>query len=242
MAECAIIKEPNWKLTPDIAFEPDGSRLIPDRMSTTESPKYNFAFTVQFFYSNKMEQQGLSDSEAQDPMQNRFAVVKVSRPQPTINYQKVNFYNFRTNVATSVDYGQVTISFYDDATNRAFNILMGYLKAVSPIANVTSNFANSLDVLGQFKEGEQHTASLGSLDMAAGSSEPTRRHGLIKRLRLNHSYKERGISQIITYDYLNPKIVSMAPSDLDMTQNGVATIDMTFNYDSVYMSKESRVI
>lgn len=238
--------EPNWKLTPDIAtlneFGPNNQTLIPDRMTTTESPKYNFAFTVQFFYSNKMEAQGLSDSEAQDPMHNHFAVIKVSRPQPTINYQKVNFYNFRTNVATSLDYGQVNVSFYDDATNRAFNIFMGYLKAVSPIANVTSNFANSLDTLGQYKQGEQHSASIGSLDMIAGSSEDTRRHGLIKRLRLNHFYKENGVQHVINYDYLNPKIVSAALSDLDMTQNGVSIVDMTFNYDSVYMNREFRVI
>ncbi len=237
------IFESNWKLTPDITTldgtGPNSTRLVPDRMSTTESPKYNFAYTVQFFFSNKMEEQGLSDSEQQDPMHNHFAVIKVTRPQPTINYQKVNFYNFRTNIATSLDYGQVNISFYDDAKNRAFNIFMGYMKAISPIANVTSDFANRLDRLGQYIEGEQHSASIGSLDMAAGSSEPTRRHGLIKRLRLNHFFKENGQEYVINYDYLNPKIVTAVPSDLDMSQNGVSTVDMTFNYDSVFMKKES---
>lgn len=224
------IFEPKWKLTPDITtigeFGPNAENQIPDRMSTTESPKYNFAFTVEFFYGDKLSM--LPTDNTQNIKDNSFAVIKVTRPQPTINYQKVNFYNFRTNVATSVDYGQLTISFYDDAKNRAFNIFMEYLKAVSPIARVNHQSANTFDEYGQNNDIILHTASLGELD--------GRRHGIIKRLRLNHFYKLNGNEHVIHYDYLNPKLVTAVLSDVDMTQNGVSVVDMTFNYDSVYMS------
>lgn len=238
---CLPIKEPNWKLNHDYSgISATKDTVIPDRMLSTETPKYNFSFTVEFFYSGKLNNRGLPETNRQEIKNNMFAVTKVSRPQPTINYQKVNFYNFRTNVATSVDYGQVNISFYDDASNRAFQIFMEYLKAVSPIANVDHHYANALDKYGQKKDDKPYTASVGPLDMDGGSAdgETTRRHGLIKRLRLNHFYKENGSEKVIHYDYMNPKIVTASLSDVDMTQNGVTMVDMAFIYDSVYISQE----
>lgn len=227
---CSWIAEPKWKLTPDYSgMESNADTLIPDRMTSTESPKYNFAFTVQFFYSDSLNR--LPTDNGQGIKENSFAVTKVSRPQPTFNYQKVNFYNFRTNVATSVDYGQVNIAFYDDPKNRAFNIFVEYLKKMSPIANVYHQGANDLDRYGQnnaLSNNVFHSASVGDLG--------TRRHGLIRRLRVNHFYKLKGEEHIIHYDYLNPKIITASLSDLDMTTNGVTMVDMTFNYDSVYIS------
>jgi len=235
---CLPIKEPNWKLNHDYSgISATKDTVIPDGMLSTETPKYNFAFTVQFFYSGKLFM--LSEEDVQEIKHNSFAVTKVSRPQPTINYQKVNFYNFRTNVATSMDYGQVNMTFYDDAKNRAFDIFMEYLKAVSPIANMDHHLANAFDKYGQNFDGG-YSASIGPLDMGANGTdgETTRRHGLIKRIRLNHFYKLEGVEHVIHYDYMNPKIVTANLSDLDMTQNGVTMVDMTFIYDSVYISQE----
>lgn len=248
--------EPTWKHTPDIAsitvtdsasnvlgqMQPDMTATLPDRMSTWESPKLSFNFVCQFYFEDNIIDIG-RDSNGPSPLNNKFAVIRAGRPQPTFNYTKVNFYNFRTNVATSVDYGTVNLSFYDDSANRAHDIAHTYLNAMSPISNVNSDSANNLDTLGQnlltdLQAGppapgtdRRHSASLGPLK--------TRRHGIIKRIRITHLYRvgESGREAATYYDYLNPKLTSLTLGELDMSQSVVNTVDMTFNYDSVYTTK-----
>lgn len=249
--------DPNWKMIPDTvrstqAIESDDvTNTIPDGMVSSEMPKLKFNFTVQFKFRGENEARG-----SQDPYQNHFAVIKVGRPQPTINYVKANFYNFRTNVATNVDYGSVNIQFYDDPANRAHSLFENYFETVSPIFNYKNDRrANVLDRLGHFDASQttrpvnpdvpvnplgvevvgrrvEHTASLGEIPS---------RHGPIVYLKVFHQYvitpegSSDPVRRTTTYTYLNPKIISANLEDLDMTQSAVSIIDLTFNYDSVFV-------
>jgi len=109
---------------------------IPDDMADGEAPKLKFNFTVEFaFRDNDPEVQNdvIKHPGYEEPYDNKFAVLKVTRPNPTVNYHKANFYNFRTNVATNVDYGTVNVVFYDDASNRAHDIFDQYFTLLSPV-------------------------------------------------------------------------------------------------------------
>lgn len=237
---------------------------IPDDMANGEAPKLKFNFTVEFaFRDNNPEIRDdiIKHPGHEEPWANRFAVLKVTRPQPTVNYHKANFYNFRTNVATNVDYGTVNVVFYDDAANRAHDIFDQYFRLLSPVFtwDIESR-ANTMDRLGFYDSdesqapvlgvgnntpvearGSKHTASLGELDA---------RHGIIRYIKIYHEYflMEAGQSQTPTrrttvYTYLNPKIVTANMDELDMSQSAVTTVDLTFNYDSVFViHKDSPVV
>ena len=122
--------EPTWILNDNIApgMESINSAKIPDGMADGEAPKLKFNYTVEIQFRSRIFDNGTTGKLGdEDPYLNKFAIIKATRPQPTINYQKVNFYNFRTNVATNVDYGTVNLVFYDDAANRAHDIFENYM-------------------------------------------------------------------------------------------------------------------
>jgi len=223
---------------------------IPDDMANGEAPKLKFNFTVEFAFRDNnpnIQDDIIKHRGDEDPHVNKFAILKVTRPQPTVNYVKANFYNFRTNVATNVDYGTVNVVFYDDAANRAHDIFDQYFVRLSPIFEYTNeSSANTMDRYGILNTGVgvnaglganvtpgQHTASLGPL---------VARHGIIRYIKIYHEYflsePDSGESKRKTtvYTYLNPKIITANMDELDMSQSAVTTVDLTFNYDSVFVT------
>lgn len=214
-----------WKLTPDINpdIAPDGRALVPDRMSTHEHPKLKFNFTVQFFFRENVPSEQGSDVVADMA----FAAKQATRPTPNVVLQDVNFYNFRTKVSTRLDYGTVTVTFYDDAANKAHNLYKNYLNALSPVSRSTSLAGvDNLDINGQ-----DGTASVGPLS--------ANRHGIIRRIRVTQHYRNGPdkTERAVHYDYLNPKVVNMILDELDMSQNDVNLVTMTFVYDSVVITE-----
>lgn len=254
--------EPTWILNDNIApgIETINSAKIPDGMADGEAPKLKFNYTVEIQFRERVFDGDTGKIGHEDPYQNKFAILKATRPQPTINYQKVNFYNFRTNVATNIDYGTINLVFYDDAANRAHDIFENYMSLVSPVFNWRSpSRANAMDKFGQGPQsaspnstnltgpnGEpilptvnasaEHTASLGSIP---------HRHGPIRTIRVFHTYtiKPAGANdpdvETIVYTYLNPKITNIVLDELDMSQSAVNTVDLTFNYDSVFVTRKT---
>lgn len=252
------LQEFGGSLNADDAAKP---ATIPDDMANGESPKLKFNYTIEFaFRDNDPEiiDHIIKHHGGEDPHTNKFAIIKVTRPQPTVNYVKANFYNFRTNVATNVDYGTVNVVFYDDASNRAHDIFDQYFTRLSPVFNWdTESRANTMDKYGIYgindntgassgafinpdgtttlppvsSSGNQHTASLGELEA---------RHGIIRFIKIYHEYflsdSEGPKRKTTVYTYLNPKIVTANMDELDMTQSAVTTIDLTFNYDSVFVT------
>lgn len=200
-----------WRLTnaTGIAGGPDTA----DNLGV-HPPKFKFNFTVQFIPRTlSLPDQGNTEMNAM-----AFGVKTFSRPKPKINYQNVNFYNFRTNVATNTDYGQSIISFYDDPQNKAHAIVENYLKVVSPIYGRSQGEADNFDRFGQ-----GNAASIGPL---TGN-----RHGPIKAIILTHHYYLNGPRRT-TYEYLNPKFTDIDLDDLDMSISESSLITITFNYDT----------
>jgi len=117
-----------------------------DKFSTIARPKLKFNFTVTFKFRNPTFIGGVGGKGDDGTMFDEvtFALKQASRPNPTIMYQDVNFYNYRTKVATKVDYGTMQLTFYDDVQNNAHNLFEVYLKMISPIANANAGRASML--------------------------------------------------------------------------------------------------
>lgn len=194
-------------------------------------PKYKFLFTVSFDFGdamlaalNRRSRITSENMDSNDMSKNVFACRNVTRPNITISYADINSYNYRYKVATRTDYGTVTLTMYDDNKNRAHNVVTEYLKLVSPIANKPPNaVSEGLNI--------QEWASLGPLP----TDEP---NGLIRAMRVTHHVNSDNIAdddaaRYVVYDYVNPRMQSIAYDELDMSVSDVSSIALTFVYDSV---------
>lgn len=208
-----------WKLTNSISTNADTA----DNFGYSDAPKQRFTFTVEFRFRTGLGIQGSDDMNAMD-----FAVKQATRPTSIVSYQDVNFYNFRTRVATKREIGTSSITFYDDNKNKAHDIYESYLKTLSPVENLDRSQADLLDTQGQ-----GGSASIGPLTV--------NRHGILQNIRLTHHYNRSytpGDTAKIHYDYLNPKITTMVLDELDMTQSEAPTVTFNFIYDGVNIVKE----
>lgn len=174
-----------------------------------EAPKYKFDYLIEFVLrdTSLFEHTGTADQ-----MSNLFASKHVTRPSPVVQYQDANFYGYRTKVATRTDFTTVTVSFYDDRSHRALDIIKGYMEAISPITEETTN----PDML-------KDKQTIGPLDTGFEK-------GPIKELIVYHVFG--GTPGKTKYRYLNPKITNITLDDLDMSESEVTNIAMTFTYDT----------
>lgn len=200
-----------WKLTN--ATGETGIQDTADNMGVNY-PKLKFNFTVQFVPRTMNIYQGNTKMEDM-----AFALKTASRPKPTINYQDINFYNFRTKVATSINYGEVSLSFYDDPNNRAHSLVVEYIRTVSPLYGKAQEEANTLDIYGQ-----SLNAGIGPLN--------TNRHGPMKSIIVTHYYHHSKGRKKVTYEYLNPKLLSADLDDLDMSASEVNLVTLNFTFDT----------
>jgi len=227
-------------------------------------PKLKFNFTVTIKFRNPPIDFGnlIKSEDGQLTDELSFAVRQASRPNPTVIYQDINQYNYRSKVATKVDYGSMQITMYDDVENFAHTMYEVYLKSISPIANIRKEQAN---LLSTYKEGGGNgpknkafnsngvldgenerlgggTGSIGPLPPGIGQES-----GIIENICIRHwSYalqERRGDEsgedvpqiQYVEYQFLNPKVLNMTLDELDMGQSDVNTVMMNFTYDSVFI-------
>lgn len=257
------IFDPVWKLTKYTVSDQntppgDVNKTTADDFAGSDHPKYKFNYTLSFDFRNTIKTgifnsaNSIGDaiaSTGSDIMAGvAFGLKTASRPNPSVIYQDVNFYNYRTKVATKVDFGTITVVFYDDVNNRVHDIFAAYLKSISPIANIANgDIATDFDFLGTSPEVfAVDVSSLTALDN-------NEKAGLIKSLTITQhlplQYQtinnsegntiQNVIHPAVQYIFFNPKILNMTLDDLDMTANDVSTASMTFTYDSVYMNKIS---
>lgn len=250
------VYDPIWKLSKsgyNDGITPPGNinNETIDDFAGADQPKYKFNYVVSFNYRDTLKN-GLSDKASyganenaidnQDKMRSiSFGIKQASRPNPTVVYQDINMYNYRTKVATKVDYGAVTLVFYDDVKNRAHDIVASYLKTISPIANVSNPlFAGMYDTisLGEVQDSTfPDVSSLGALNNFE-SLGPIQSITLTQMLPLQIEGSS-AVESSVQYIYMNPKIVNINLDDVDVTVSDVSTVSMTFTYDSVYIAKVS---
>jgi len=238
---------------PDISGG-DGDAPVVDMFTTIKRPKLKFNFTVSLKFrppiGNSL-QASMTTNNLTDIV--TFSIKQASRPIPTVNYVDVNFYNYRTKVATKMDYGTMQVTFYDDVGNVAHNVYESYLKGISPIANAPPALANQLftEKAGPknkgFNSSENSRVSTGSIGPLPPGVLSGGESGLIETITIRHWFfsqiERRGGEgenaenhQYVDYHFLNPKVINMTLDELDMGQSDINTLMMNFVYDSVYIN------
>lgn len=188
--------DPVWKMTDASVVDPNtGSMGNPAQTVAGDpgganAPKLKFNYTVEFSFNQAITTllQASNASTGADPRlgsqymdKMAFQVKTASRPSPSVVFQDVNFYNYRTKVAVKVDYGMCTITFYDDVQNWAHDIYRLYLQTISPIANVQSTiWGSNFDGVGvNPQNGDPSVSSLGALPVGE-------ENGLISSITVVH--------------------------------------------------------
>jgi hypothetical protein len=197
---------------------------IPDAFATYEQPKLKFLFTVSF--TPRTSVLNLKETGADDMDSLRFALKRATRPSPTVVYQDMNFYGMRTKVAIKMDYGTVTLTFYDDVVNNAHSLVSRYINSISPISTQTALNADNLDVFSA------NNKTIGAL---------AHKMGPFQSMKVTHHMLDNSLSDVTTpkqvyYEYLNPKIINVNLDELDMTQSDTTNVEIVFVYDSVNIS------
>lgn len=206
-----------WILGKSAGESIDGASVIETDFSMVDSPKTKFLFSAEF----GIRVPELADAGSSDLATIRYALKSATRPAPTIQYEVLDYYNYRTSVATKVDYGTVNLVMYDDNLGLAHDLVINYLKAISPAANTPDTQADILD--------SSNAATLGALE---------NKYGVIKYIRVYHYFYKSGIRTRTVYSYLNPKIQTVQFDDLDMAASDASTITITFVYDHVNVFEE----
>lgn len=157
---------------------------VADDFGGKDAPKLKFLFTVLFELNDGyLAKVGPNfHLGSQELAQCAFALKTATRPNPTIEYQDVNYYNYRTKVATRMDFGPITINFYDDGDNKAQQLMALYTNAVSPIANKYQQSNGTNDDSASLETPIDHLhpfdrATVGTLE---------NRMGIFKRIRVTH--------------------------------------------------------
>jgi len=188
-----------------------GTKIVPDikdRFASSESPKLKFNFFVKFeFRSNSPQRESLGGLSLET---NYLAVKSAGRISPVINYYDVNYYGFRTKVATRTDFTTFNLTLYDDSSQRSHSVVDAYMKAVSPLADAPdADLVRELTTVQALEEGSEL--------------------GIIKKMTLLHV--AQGGKKKTQYQFFNPKITNIIADELDMAASDPAFLNITFVYD-----------
>jgi hypothetical protein len=223
------------------------------------APKYKFLFVVQFEFDPQFQQ------EISSTINPAFVVKASTRPTVEFEYEDINMYNFRTKVPKRTVYQPMTMRFYDDDHNHAFQFYTTYLKLVSPIANIdaenvkgdildmydlagggmgfTADFPNGregvISTAYTNTVGQRNAASFGTFGRQSDPAAHNIRN-VLRRITVFHVYRQGRMMNVI--NFYNPKITKMDLDDLDMSVGSEGNeVSLTFTYDSMFIIPGYRI-
>jgi hypothetical protein len=226
-----------WQLTKT----PDGKEdyRVSDDFGGLEAPKLKFLFTIEFELNEQYKidaiKNYINESNADSLKDCMFALKSASRPNATIEYQDVNYYNYRTKVATKMDFGKITISFYDDSSNKAQRLMALYTNAVSPISNAYQAIGAAVEAsnaagaaLNPISQSTTIPAASNDIDTYHPNLRATigpllNRFGVFKRIRISQWFLTNSLS------LGNDVATANEPALTELTTNSESapTIDLT---------------
>lgn len=207
------------------------------------APKFKFLFIVEFRPTDEYTMLSGDDIPV---LEMAFAVKTSTRPNIKFQTEDVNYYNYRSSYVTKTTFDEMTMTFHDDIRNATTQFYTSYLKAISPIANI-SDPAIEFESRGMeftTSEGKSTLDQPGLIinriaaNMYAGSSglllENTKT--VFSHITLYHVFDYGHRATV--YKFLNPRITSLSPDDLDMAGGEGSQLSITFSYDSVYVDPD----
>lgn len=216
---------------------------------TDYRPKLKFLFKVEFIFNaealkmiNKIDPLFVQKSK-----ECTFMIKSVDRPKIDFEYEEeVNMYNFRTKVLKKVRHRDLTVVFMDDTGNRVFDFFRILMMIHSPITT------RQLSRDGTMKQPNASSLSFGS-GMAFTGMENDNAHRQVVNSEFGNSIEAIRVKQIfidpsptegvetmlkmVSFDFMNPRIVSFDLDDLSHESNDVVLMTMVFDYDWMEMVK-----
>ena len=202
------------------------------------APKYKFLFVAEFIYNEGYS--SLTNMGADYA----FVIKNSTRPNVDFEYEEVNMYNFWTQVPKRARYQPMTMRFYDDNLNSAMLFYNSYLKAMSPIANVSSPDLYALNSMN-FQNRNSATASptdfrVNNYSASLGPLIDDATKTILREIRLYHVYQYGELANV--YHFFNPRITNLELDELDMAENGNGSeASIQFNYDGMYLETGFKV-
>lgn len=201
------------------------------------APKFKFLFVVQITFSD-----AYADVDHNFQKEFAFVIKKASRPEIKYHTEDVNYYNHRTKVITKAEWDPISMTFYDDGRNNAATFHSLYTRALSPVMN----YANATHMMGAEAEGITGSSAfrpeqignagavpiLSQYNSASTGILANDAKTLISEIKVYHVFDNGKYANI--YNFINPRITSLALDDLDMSANEVGALDIKFEYDTVY--------
>lgn len=205
------------------------------------APKHKFMFVVQFTF-NTGYVEGLTDLDFS------FVIKRSTRPNVKFQMDDVNYYNFRTKQAVKTEYEEMSMTFYDDMTNKVTRFIEAYRRAVSPVANMDENTFfldpensgmnftdNGTDNVLSDKNLIEHQIKAGYYTGSRGGLADDNTN-VIRFIKLFHVYDAGHKANV--YTFMNPRISTINQDEVDMSVSEASEVTLQFNYDSVYVEMD----
>ncbi len=223
---------------------------------TDYRPKLKFLFKVEFIFTPEAIA-AYPQLKSQDFT---FMIKSVDRPKIDFEYEDdVNQYNFRTKALKRIRHRELTVTFMDDTGNRVFDFFRTLMFLHSPITQRSLNrepgaapspltitegngmaFTSATSLGDASQEDIAHRGVINGGAGAVGGSISCIR---VKQMFVNPAGRISAQNiktvdpQEVTYDFLNPRIVSFDLDDLTHESSDPSLLTMQFDYDWMEMVK-----
>jgi hypothetical protein len=210
--------------------------------ATNYRPKLKFLFKVEFVFTEEAKKivKALGENTANDFT---FMVKMVDRPKIDFEYEEdLNMYNFRTKALKKIRHRDLTMVFTDDAGNRVFDFVRALMTIHSPITakqtkrDLSLKRADPESLLHgsgmAFSRKLPDTAHRAAVNSSFGNSIAMIR---VKQIFTDPQESLKNTAKMVSYDFMNPRIVSFDFDELSHEANEVSSMTMMFDYDWMEM-------
>jgi hypothetical protein len=218
-------------------------------------PKLKFLFKVEFNFTPEA-QKVINTVPSLKSKEFSFMVKQVDRPKITFEYEEgVNMYNFRTKALKNIQHRELTMIFMDDVGNRVFDFFRVMMMIHSPItqravgrdgtmlpperiqASYNAGSGMAFTKLGENTANKgaangKDNAHRGVVNSTFGNSIESIR---VKQIFVNPMKGLADAAEMVSYDFINPRITSFDFDDLSHESNDVNLLTMVFDYDWMEM-------
>jgi hypothetical protein len=213
--------------------------------ATNFRPKLKFLFQVEFKFTPEAIaiQKGLGTTAGNEF---KFMVKSVDRPKVDFEYEEdLNMYNFRTKALKKIRHRDLTIVFMDDTGNRVFEFVRMMMAVHSPITAEQFKRDRTLakpepavgprPIIGSgmsFSRNKNDTAHRGTVNSNFGNVLEYIR---VKQIFVNPQETMANSARMVSFDFMNPRVVSFDFDELSHEANDVSMMTMMFDYDWMEM-------
>lgn len=204
-------------------------------------PKTKFLFKVKFEFSPGLTQLASSMGYNLSDMSNNlsFTVKSLDAPKVSYDYQSVNMYGLHTKVLKHIEFREIGLSFFDDTGNHATAFVNAYMQLLSPSTRMRS-LPSGLK-LDDYSMAFPQDLNPFATNMNSRSVLPGSANHILARMIVEQYYLQRdlgGTSKadkaifMNSYEFLNPRILSIDFADLDHAGSDLPVITTSIDFDS----------